>query len=454
MNKKKHVYRKKGWRRVAIITITILISLLAACNSASTPQEVTPETSQNNGNNGESPNDEQVTLQFASWSISEAATSEALEQMAAMYEEQNPNVKIEFIGIPFGDIKQQTFVMASAGNAPDIIQTFTASFPTYAASNIIEPLDDLLGEEYMEDSFPSYREDYSYNGKLMGVPWAPSPYILYWNKELFAQAGLPDRAPETYEEMLEFAEKLSQLTTESGEQVYGYGEATDKLPINGMIALRNIYSFNGSIFDEEGNVNVNTPEVVETLDFYKTLVEKGLSLQGAKLKDLRNLFSIGRLGMYADGYYGKAVFRNLSGKGEAFDDVWGAALIPANKTNESVSIGEAHGLVISKDSEHKEIAADFIKFLTSEEAISLYHQKSDVLTARQSIANTPEFNTSEFDKVLFEQMNHIKPLPSNNPGLEQAYLEIADAIQKVTLAGVSAEDAAAELDVKLKQIMR
>lgn len=431
------------------LILVLLVSLLAACGSESGNGKAT--TDQNNGN---SEAEENITLTFASWSISEEATKGAIEQMAAAFTAKHPNVKIEFVGIPFGDIKQQTFVMSSSGNAPDIIQTFTASFPTYAASDIIIPLDELMGEAYLNDLNASYREDYTYDGKLMGVPWAPSPYVLYWNKELFKQAGLPDRAPATYDEMLEFAAAISELKTESGEIIYGLGEATEKLPINGMIALRNIYSFGGSILDENGKVNVNTPEIIETFQYYQTLVKEGLSPQGAKLKDLRNLFGIGRLGMYSDGYYGRKVFQNLSGQGEAFDETWGVALIPQNKAEGNVSIGEAHGLVISKDAKHPEMAAEFIKFLTDEEMISLYHDHSDVMSARLSIAALPAFNASELDQVLNEQMKHIKALPANNPGLEQAYLEIAEIVQKVTVANESPEKAAADLQAKLEQIMK
>jgi multiple sugar transport system substrate-binding protein len=345
--------------------------------------------------------------------------------------------------------------MASSGNAPDIIQTFPAFFPTFATSDIVAPLDDLLGKDYINDILPSFKEDFTYKGKLMGVPWAPTPYILYYNKELFKKAGLdPNSPPKTYDDMMKMARQIAKLKTDSGEQVYGFGEATDKLPINGMIALKNIYSFGGAIFDKDGKVNVNTPEVVEAFKHYQTLANENISPSGAKLKDLRNLFSINRLGMYVDGYYGKAVFRNLSGKGEAFDQTWGAALIPAGKTGKSVSIGEAHGLVISASSKYKEAAADFVKFLTDKDMITMYHKNSDVMTARKSLSTLPEFNSSEFDKVLTEQFKYVLPLPSNNPGLEQAYLDIAEAVQKVTVAKEDPAKVVAALDAKLKQTMK
>ncbi|WP_407267833.1 ABC transporter substrate-binding protein [Radiobacillus sp. PE A8.2] len=455
---------KKFSKKYLFMFLVLLFAafIVSACNSEG--EESSGETSNDPGTENEGATNEgekqpedtkdPVTLQFAAWSVGEEATKAALEEMAASFEAEHPNVTIEFVGIPFGDIKQQTFVMASSGNAPDIIQTHSAWFSTYATSDIIVPLDDLLGEEYVNDIMDSFKEDYTYDGNLMGVPWAPSPYVLYRNKELFAQAGLPDRAPETYEEMLEFARAISDLETESGEPVYGLGEATEKLPINGLVALRNIYSFGGSILDESGNVNVNTPEVIETLEFYKQLAEEELTPQGAKLKDLRNLFSIGRLGMYADGYYGKAVFRNLSGEGEAFDEVWEASLIPANVTGDSISIGEAHGLVVTKDSEHQELAAAFIKHLTNEESIVQYHELSDVLTARKSLSELDAFNDTEFDKVLLEQMNQLHPLPANNPGLEPSLLEIAEAVQKVSVGMEDPAKVAEELDEKLKGIFK
>lgn len=435
-------------KKVTVLLSVCLASSMVACSSQG---GTTPET--NKSATGSS--NEPITLKFASWSISEAATKDALEQMASTYTSLKPNVKIEFIGIPFGNIKEQTFVMASSGDAPDVIQTFTASFPTYATSDIIAPLDELLGKDYVNDLLPSYKDDYSYQGKLMGVPWAASPYVLYWNKELFKKAGLEAKPPKTYDEMLEAARKIAKLKTDSGEAVYGLGEPTDKLPINGMIFLKTLYSFGGSIFDASGKVNLNTPEATSAYKYYQTLTNENLTPQSAKLKDLRNLFSIGRLGMYVDGYYGKAVFRSLSGKGEAYDSVWEAALVPAgNSSGKSVSIGEAHGLVISKDSKHKQEAADFIKFLTDKDMMLLYHQKSDVVSARKSISSLPEFNTSPFDKVLNEQMSIVKALPKNNPGLEQSYLDMADAVLKVTLAKETPEKTAADIDAKLKQALK
>jgi multiple sugar transport system substrate-binding protein len=118
----------------------------------------------------------------------------------------------------------------------------------------------------------------------------------------------------------------------------------------------------------------------------------------------------------------------------------------------SVSIGEAHGLVISTDSKHKQAAADFIKYLTDKESISIYHKQNDVISARKSLSSM--FTESDFDKVLMQQMNNIQPLPKNHPGMEQAYIDIADALLKVSTDTATTEKAAQELDAKLKTSLK
>lgn len=440
---------------LSIILITLLcLNIFVGCSRKEGNKQIDNENTSSK-DTLDNNNHKDITLTFASWGVSEDSTKDIFETMAAEYKKINPHVTIDYISIPFGDIKKQTFIMSASNDAPDIIQTHTAWFSTYAASDIVVPLDDLLGKAYVDDLITSLRDDYTYRGQLMGVPWAPSPYILYWNKELFEQAGLdPETPPKTYDDMIAYAEKIAKLKTDNGDKIYGFGEAADKLPINGLVALRNLYSFGGSIYDEDGNVNINTPEVKAMFTFYKKLANDDLTPTSAKLKDLRNLFSIGRLGMYMDGYYGKAVYRNLSGKGEAFDKVWGAALVPHNATGDSVSIGEAHGLVISKDCKNPDVAADFIKFITDKEMITKYHQSNDVLSARKSFASDPDLNDNEIAKVLVDQLNnHSHALPPNNKGMEQGFLEIAGALQKVMLVDTNVDDVIEELNNKLKGLL-
>lgn len=449
---------------MTIVLVIALVLSMTACAEKEDKVEAVKTTSDNKADKDTSDSkdssadtsEEKITLTFATWGVSEESTTGIYKEIEDSYEALNPNVDIEYIGIPFGDIKQQTFVMSATGEAPDIIQTHTAWFSTYATSDVAVPLDGLLGDDYVNDLIPSLRADYTYNGELKGIPWAPTPYVLYWNKELFEQAGLdPEQPPKTYAEMVEYAEAISQLKTANGDKIYGLGEPTDMVPINGMVALRNFYGFGGSIYDADGNVNVNTPEIVAAYDYYKHLAVNELTPTSAKLKDLRNLFSIGRLGMYMDESGARNVFRNLSGEGEAFDAKWGVSLVPFNAEEVSVSVGAAHGLVISKDSANKEAAAEFLKFVTGEDMMKAYHDAGDVLSGRESIGSLPTMVDDEFSEVCVEQLTKFShTLPANAEGMEQAYLEIAKSLQNITLTDATAEDVVAELQNTLESLLK
>lgn len=449
---------------ISIVVIMIFVVSLIGCSEKEDQVEAikTTDSKENSTDTTESEtntqeeSDEKIVLRFATWGVSEESTSGIYKEIEDSYEALNPNVDIEYIGIPFGDIKQQTFVMAATGEAPDIIQTHTAWFSTYATSDVAIALDDLLGADYVNDLIPSLKSDYTYNGELKGVPWAPTPYVLYWNKELFEQAGLnPEQGPKTYKEMVEFGQAISELKTSNGDKIYGLGEVTDMVPINGMVALRNIYGFGGSLFDTDGKVNINTPEVVAMYDYYKQLAVEELTPTSAKLKDMRNLFSIGRLGMYMDESGARNVFRNLSGEGEAFDAKWGVSLVPYNAEDKSVSIGAAHGLVISKDCVNKDVAADFLKFVTGEDMMVAYHDAGDVLSGRQSLSVLDTMVDDDFSRVCVEQLTkYSHSLPANVEGMEQAFLEIAKSLQNITLTDATSEEVVAGLQETLEDIFK
>ena len=71
---------------------------------------------------------EVITLKFASWSIQEKGAQEYFEQLKADFEAANPDIKIEFNGYPYGELKKQVLIMANAGESPDIIQAERSSY--------------------------------------------------------------------------------------------------------------------------------------------------------------------------------------------------------------------------------------------------------------------------------------------------------------------------------------
>ncbi len=195
--------------------------------------------------------------------------------------------------------------MGAAGRMPDLVQAERGWLAGMISSGYTAPLDESMAPEYMLEVQPALKEDLSVDGKVWGAVWIYSPFILYYNKDLFKQAGLdPEKPPKTYGEALDYARKIAKLKDKDGNNVYGLGITTGNVPVSGACLLSVLFSFGGDIWDGSGNVMAETAPNREALEFLSVLYKENLNPEGAKLKDLRNLFAIGRLGMYLDQLWG------------------------------------------------------------------------------------------------------------------------------------------------------
>lgn len=103
-----------------------------------------------------------------------------------------------------------------------------------------------------------------------------SPFLLYYNKDLFEKAGLdPNTPPTTYEEMLEIAPKLAELKTDDGNQVYPFGLTTASVPVSGACLTSSVYNFGGTVLDENGNLAIDDG-FRDAVNMWKELHDKGL----------------------------------------------------------------------------------------------------------------------------------------------------------------------------------
>ncbi|GKX31891.1 ABC transporter substrate-binding protein [Vallitalea longa] len=427
------------------ILIFVMVFCLAACGNKDDKKV------EENSNGGDSDSNEQVTIQFATYGLLEKATEKFYTKVAKDFEEKT-NVKIEFVSYPYGDLKQQVLIKANSGDAPDVVHGESSAFSSYLNSGFIEPLDDLLGEDYVNDIYEGVRETMSSDGKLYAAPWICSTFLLVYNKDLFEQAGLdPNSPPKTYDEMIEYAEKLSELKDKEGNKVFGLGSSTASVPVSGENVLSTMLSFGGNVYNDKGEVEINTNENLKALKFYKELQEQGLNPEAAKLKDLRNLMAIGRLGMYFDQVWGTS---GVIGINPEIKDSLALGMIPSTDATDGASLLAAHELHIMKDSKHKKEAAEFIKYLTSKEVLEEYYNTTlPFIVARKSVNEGLNLN-DDFVEPVRDSMSQVIALYKQHPDMENALLEITSAAQRVTIGNETPEEVIKKLDDKLKQVLK
>lgn len=99
-----------------------------------------------------------------------------------------------------------------AGTAPDLVMLADTWWPRYLLSDVLEPMDDYFTDEYNGDAYVGQVfEEGIVGGSTYWISFGRSTPLFYYNKDLFNEAGLPDRGPETWTELREWAAELNQI---------------------------------------------------------------------------------------------------------------------------------------------------------------------------------------------------------------------------------------------------
>ncbi|WP_026245277.1 MULTISPECIES: ABC transporter substrate-binding protein [Alkalispirochaeta] len=289
---------------------------------------------------------------------------------------------IEVVPVYSGDYdptmqKVQTAVMG--GNPPDLFIVEISELPTLLAMNGIEPLSAYASPEYLADFFPAFLENsYDEEGELWGIPFQRSTPVFYWNKEHFAEVGLdPERPPETWQEVREFAGKLNR----PGRHGVTISGGWDDWLFQGFVRQ------NGSelINYRERRVTLNSPEAVEALEFWVALTQEDkVAPPHSTWASTPPDFVAGQTSML---YHSTGVLSFLRNSAQ-FD--FGVAFMPGNVSfGAEVGGGNIHmGRGIPE--QNRRAAWKFIEFLTTPELAARWSRDSGYVSVRVSSYDLPD----------------------------------------------------------------
>jgi multiple sugar transport system substrate-binding protein len=362
-------------------------------------------------------------------------TIEDQKAIGQEFEKTHPDidVKMQFVG--WANLFNKIVTSIGGGNAPDAMYVGSRWIPQLANMGAIIPLGDYLTEE-KKDMYPQkVWNTTTYQGNIYGVVRAMSSKALIYNKELFREAGLdPEEPPETWEELHSYAEKIHAL----GEDTYGFGLAAEKFTSTTSQFLNFLYANGGRVVNEEGKVVLNQPEAVEALNFYaKDLPEVSEpSPMEWRRENLIKPFKAGKVGMYIDHVH------NAKSASDAGIDV-GIAFIPggpAENAPRSASVQVTDSIAIPAQSNHKEEAWEFIKYMTSFEKQTDWDKKLGFIPPIKKEMELEEFDTWYWEPYLEITKKYAvgQPKLQNYTAGEEIIL---NAVQKVFLGRQTPEQA-------------
>lgn len=212
--------------------------------------------------------DEVVEIDF--WHHYPSGTgAEIMTEVLNDFMATHPNIKVNELGLGLGEQGEKLVPALVAGTAPDIMVYDLATVQERAMKGQTMCLDDYVAASGMDTSvfFPATLDCCTYDGKLYGLPYMTDTRVLFYNKDHFRAAGLdPENPPKTWDEVLEYTKKLN-LTDENGEPTQvGFSTVWWEIAPWTMG-----WTFGADYWDADGNPTLDTPEMLEALNYVKEL---------------------------------------------------------------------------------------------------------------------------------------------------------------------------------------
>ncbi|HYP44349.1 MAG TPA: sugar ABC transporter substrate-binding protein [Propionibacteriaceae bacterium] len=206
--------------------------------------------------------DKLVELTWFMWSGSDVEKNAWLK-VGDMVTKKHPNIKIKFETTPFNDFWTKLTTQAAGGGAACIVGLQGQRAPQFG--NFLLPLEDYMAKEGVKasDYVPSITEGLKFEGKQVAIPYDVGPYVMFYNKDAFKKAGVPEpKIGWTTDDFMSAAKELTKAPK------YGYFARSD---IGDLMPW--VLSESGKeAVNAEGKLDVNNAEWKAQAEWYQKLI--------------------------------------------------------------------------------------------------------------------------------------------------------------------------------------
>ncbi|MFC0384064.1 ABC transporter substrate-binding protein [Muricoccus vinaceus] len=312
-----------------------------------------------------------------------------IDGYAADFSRENPDIKVMPV---YAGTYQETLVKVltahKSGTPPTLSVLLSTDMFTLIDEEAVIPFDGLIRTDadkaWLADFFPAFMLNSQTGGQTWGIPFQRSTIVLYWNKELFRQAGLdPEKAPASWVEHAAFAEKLTKRDAAGNVSQWG-----TQIPSTGFgyWMLQALAIEAGEVLaNQEGDRTFfDKPGVVEALRYWVDLAQKqkvhapGIVEWGTTPRD----FFEGKTAMMW------TTTGNLTNvrTNARFD--FGVAMLPANKRRGSPTGGGNFNIAKKSTPAQQEAAFRFAKWMTQPERAARWSIDTGYVGVSRATYNT------------------------------------------------------------------
>ncbi|MCD2173605.1 ABC transporter substrate-binding protein [Rhizobium sp. C4] len=352
--------------------------------------------------------DKPVTITFYNYNLASAsAGADATKELIAGFEKKFPNVKVEPIAVPSNEIMSRVQADIVAGRQPDVAQLVFRDL-IYIASDLGgNALEDMVKpaelKEQLAGMIPRGLELGKVDGKTYGLAYTFSTPILYYNADLFRQAGLnPDEPPKTWADVAAAGKAIKEKTGKNGFFPGAYG------PTDGTFVYQSIVMSNRGKVRDGNKLTFADTNAADAVKMLHDMVASGAhaKIDPASASDT---FGSGNMGMFL---YTSALLSSMK-KSAAGKFELRLAAMPAfgDKPTAPTNSGSAL-FIFSKDPLKQRASYELLKYLTSREAYTIITSKIGYLPLRLDIVDDPNYlggwlKENPMFRANLEQLNRL-----------------------------------------------
>jgi multiple sugar transport system substrate-binding protein len=376
---------------------------------------------------------------------------QAFRNVIGAYENEQPDVNVNLIeASDRDDLIARLSTSFAAGTPPDLFLLNYRFYAQFAARDVLEPIEDRVDDSdvfQQEDFYKEAMDAFRFNDTLTCLPQNISSLVVYYNKDMFQEAGVAfPKEGWKWDDMVETAKKLTKDSDGDGQaEVYGLGIEASLIRVAPFV-----WSNGGELVDDDEqptHFTLDTPEAQVALERFLQLhvTDKVTpSDEEVEAEDDETRFQNGRMAMVLSSRRATPTFRTI----QKFD--WDIAALPQHAEQAGILHSDAYCL--TKASDNKDAAWSFMEYALGPEGAPVVAESGRTVPSLKSVAESDAFLDPTAkpanSQVFLDTIPVIRQVPSistwpeiedaASPILEEAYYNgesaaaVADELRAAT----------------------
>jgi multiple sugar transport system substrate-binding protein len=372
---------------------------------------------------------------------------EVVAELVPEFERTHPGIHVEVQTLPWSAAHEKLLTAFAGDSTPDLCQLGNTWIPEFVALGALTALDAYASDSTTiqpGDYFPGIWATNGVEGKLYGVPWYVDTRLLFYRRDLLAQAGY-EAPPRSW------AEWTAMLAAIKRRNVSGqHGIVLPASEFEPLVALA-LQQHDALLRDGGRYGNFRSQGFTRAFEFYLAMFRNGYAPPpaAAEASNIWTEFGRGQFVFYISGPWNIGEFqRRLPAD---LQQSWLTAPLPG-PDGPGASIAGGSSLVIFRNARNADAAWQFIEYLSRPDVQRRFHALTGDLPPRRSAWSEGGLADDVYARAFREQLERAKPTPQV-PEWERIATEIRVVAERVVHGDMTIAQAASELDTRTDRIL-